>query len=53
MAVKGVGAECGEAGAIVFLDFLKDFLNTRRGGFVGSAKFRRRISWRCARERHP
>jgi hypothetical protein len=54
MAMKGVGAESGgKAEAIVFLDYSKDFPHTRQAGFVGLAKFRRRISWRCSREQNP
>lgn len=52
--MKGVGAECGvKAEAIVILDYFKDFFPTRQGGFIGQAKFRRRISWRCSREQNP
>jgi hypothetical protein len=42
MAMKGVGAESGvKAEAIVFLNYSKDFSQTRQAGFVHLTKSRR------------
>ena len=52
--MKGVGAESGvKAEAIVFLNYSKDFSQTRQAGFVHLTKSRRRISGRRLREQNP